>query len=76
VDRDGRHDPQSPHGGALLVLLPRHSGPDVRRTVVHADAIRGDAIMCGAKVVWIGPDMVQKEFAVLGSEGGGPGLEP
>src|SRR5438552_18174278 len=35
-----------------------------------------DAIMCGAKVVWIGPDMVQREFALVGSEGGGPGLEP
>ena len=32
--------------------------------------------MCGAKVVWIGPDMVQKEFALVGSEGGGRGLEP
>ena len=24
-----------------------------------------DAIMCGAKVVWIGPDMVQREFDIL-----------
>jgi len=35
-----------------------------------------DAIMCGAKVVWIGPDMVQKEFAVVESEGGDRGPQP
>jgi len=35
-----------------------------------------DAIMCGAKVVWIGPDMIQREVAVFESEGGGRGLEP
>src|SRR5207247_167803 len=33
-----------------------------------------DAIMCGAKVVWIGPDMIQREFALVGSEGAGGGL--
>jgi hypothetical protein len=28
-----------------------------------------DAILCGAKVVWIGLDMVQKEFALVVSFG-------
>jgi hypothetical protein len=34
-----------------------------------------DAIVCGAKVVWIGRDMVQEEFALV-ETGGGRGLEP
>ena len=34
-----------------------------------------DAIMCGAKAVWIGRDMVQEELALV-ETGGGSGLEP
>ena len=34
-----------------------------------------DAIMCGAKVVWIGRNMVQEELALV-ETGGGSGLEP
>ena len=34
-----------------------------------------DAIMCGAKVVWIGRDMVQKDLTLV-ETGGGSGLEP
>ena len=34
-----------------------------------------DAIMCGAKVVWIGRDMMQEELALV-ETGGGRGLEP
>jgi len=34
-----------------------------------------DAMVCGAKVVWIGRDMVQKEFALV-ETGGGRGLKP
>ena len=34
-----------------------------------------DAIMCGAKVVWIGRNMVQQQLALVDT-GGGRGLEP
>ncbi len=39
---------------------------EIRNGVVRVDRIAVDAIMCGAKVVWIGPDMIQREFAVVG----------
>src|SRR5437879_2281830 len=35
-----------------------------------------DAIMCGAKVVWIGRDTVQREFGLVESDGGDRGLHP
>ncbi len=38
---------------------------EIRNGVVRVDRIAVDAIMCGAKVVWIGPDMIQREFAVV-----------
>ena len=35
-----------------------------------------DAIMCGAKVVWIGRDTVQREFGLVESDGGDRGFHP